>query len=328
MYNEAASYLASISLLLNYFLDNRTEKCWVLDRASNREVVSCAATGYGFAAWAIAAEKGVITKEEAVSWINQGIDNTIGINTRNRGWLYHFTDRSGNPTYNKEVSSVDTAIFWWGAKRAAEILDDPALQCKVKRHIESIDQEFMFHDGYFSHGFVWCGDKPAFFLSDWKEFSEGWLAYALFQKPYTPTAVRFDLPLFVYYYPISFVRDELILSYLKQAVKHQKRYRGGIGFTACDGPNGYRAEHKDVVSPLAVFTCEPLIGIQPEFFAQHGNDRALSAINLTKTWSSRDLIGIDAGACLLIHYSRTSGDPLPKDNLWEKSELPTSWKRP
>lgn len=282
-------------------MENRTEKCWVLDRESNRSVVSIASTGFGFCAWAIAAERGDIKKEEAVAWINKGLDNAIKANPNNRGWLYHWTDLDGNPVYNKEVASIDTALFYWGARRAAQILGDKPLQDRIEVLISSIDKDWMMKDGYFSHGLIWDGDKPVFFKTTWQEYSEGWLIYKLFGMPYKPTKVAYNLPLFVYYYPLCFCDDQVLVDQLGKAIDEQTKDQGVFGFTACDGPNGYGVMEPNVVSPLAVWSCEPYFPKQAKATLDKLNvPPTTPAYHLVTNWKSQDRIGIDDGACLVI----------------------------
>ena len=295
---------------LNYFLENRTERCWVLDRASNKDVISVAANGFGMASWAVAAEKGLITKEQAVSWVNTCLDRTVEANKGNYGWLYHWTDNEGVPVFNREVSSIDTALFYLGARQADARLGDRDLIDKVEGLIAHVDRRFMLTNNgqdtakkFFSHGFIWKDGKPEFLKTNWEDYSEGVLIYRLFGVPYEPPSVSLDLPLFVYYYPLCFYREKGMVSLLGRAMDRQVERFGVCGFTACDGPKGYSIMEENVVSPIAVASCEP-------FFPEKSRavldklavDPITPAIHLKTKWVSTDRIGIDDGAYVLTHY--------------------------
>jgi hypothetical protein len=130
--------------LIDYFLTHQTPRHLVLDRSSDRSTVSVAATGFGYFAWAVAVEDGLLDRAAAIRWMNESIDFVVGTNpAKNRGWLYHWTDPEGRPKLNGEVSSIDTVLFWGGAQRAADKLNDPGLIRKVTGGIDAIDRRWM-----------------------------------------------------------------------------------------------------------------------------------------------------------------------------------------
>jgi hypothetical protein len=298
--------VSSQDTLQKYFFENRTDKCWVQDRQNNKEVISVAATGFGFAAWSIAAQEGKISREQASQWINTGFDETIKVNRKNFGWLYHFTNREGQPVIDTEVSSIDTVIFYLSAENAAMRLHDHALLDKIHRHKSLIDLKFMMRGTkYFSHGFRWVNGKPVFLNFDWKCYSEGALIYKYFNIPYKPTAISYDLPLFVYYYPLCFYpNDKEMIEHLGKAIKYQTKKTGKFGFTSCDGPKGYIVLDYNLISPLAIWSC--LIYYPDEcrelLIKLHLPHHTPSMI-LGEEWVNKDRIGIDDGACLLLTNS-------------------------
>lgn len=116
-----------------------------LDRSDFPDLASTAAAGFGLPAICAAHSRGWISDAEATSRVlrtlktyangpvvddpatgRESIDQSIGV----RGWFWHFLDRNGNrkaknlageslPEKEKsELSSVDTAIFLWGALAA------------------------------------------------------------------------------------------------------------------------------------------------------------------------------------------------------------------
>jgi hypothetical protein len=296
---------------LNYFLENRTERCWVLDRSSNKQVTSVAASGFGMASWAIAAQEGRITRIQALEWINRCLDETMAVNGENHGWLYHFTDLSGKPTYYKGVSSIDSALFYLGARSAAYRLGDKDLIAKVEGLIACVDRDFMLSKGgtrsdksYFCHGFFWEEGKPKFMAYDWgDEYSEGVLLYRLFNMSYAPKRVSETLPLFVYYYPLCFYREQPMIDLLGRVIDRQVQEHGIVGFTACDGPGGYGVMQADVISPLAVASCEPFHADKVKtVWERVAVSKTTPALQLKTGWVSEDRIGIDDGAYVLTHY--------------------------
>src|SRR5262245_18712386 len=109
---------ADEAALLDYFLTHRTRAGAGLDGTHCADTVSVAATGFGMAAWAVAADAGRLPYARAVAWVRQALDATLSANAGNRGWLYHFTDAAGRPKFTEEISSIDTAIFYLGARDA------------------------------------------------------------------------------------------------------------------------------------------------------------------------------------------------------------------
>src|SRR5256885_326693 len=59
--------------LTEYFLSCKTAHHLIQDRESDRSTVSVAATGFGYYAWAVAVEDGLLTKREAVAWMNEAL---------------------------------------------------------------------------------------------------------------------------------------------------------------------------------------------------------------------------------------------------------------
>ncbi len=117
-----------------------------LDRSSYPDLISTAAAGFGLAAVAVAHRRGWISEADATSRVlrvlrtyaegpmiddpstasRADMDHSIGV----KGWFWHFLERDGTrqrktfsgapllPAHKSELSSVDTAIFLWGALAA------------------------------------------------------------------------------------------------------------------------------------------------------------------------------------------------------------------
>lgn len=279
----------------------------VFDRSSNHEIVSVAATGFGMYCWALEATKGKLDKNTALFRINKAFDATIKANPiKNRGWLYHFTDSHGYPTRtttSAEVSTIDSAIFYFGARKAALLLDSPELQSKVEKAIAAVDINWLLtkknNITYFCHGLHWREEIPEFIPYVWEDFSEGFILYRLFNVPYAPQRIMFNLPLFVYYYPLCFIQDEEeLVMLLKLAIQWQKKTYGYWGKTACDGPNGYNVNEKDIISPIAILTLSKITNNSQELYLPVPADT--QSYNIVTNWCSSDQLGIDMGSCYIL----------------------------
>ena len=273
----------------------------VLDRLSDNNTVSCAATGMTSYSKAILISKGLIDKKET-DRIKKGFYTTIETNPKiNEGWLYHFTDRFGVAKEYSEVSTIDSALFYLGYLKAAEVLKDEEFLKAVQESIDKINKNIMMKDGYFVHGFNLREGKIDYINYLWDNYDEGLLIYRLFDMKFEPVKTSFSLPLFVYYYPLCFFDDEIYIKNLVNAVEYQKSNFGYIGVTACDGPEGYQAGDITVISPLSVYAAsqysilaqKELIEIEKKF------NRLTGSFSTLTDWFSRDMVLIDYASCFL-----------------------------
>lgn len=186
---------------IQYFIDNRSPKGLVQDRAPNsdesswQKMCSVAATGYGLTALVLASEKNIIPKKQAKEMVMQTLtsvdENTPEING---GWLAHFMDeetgkamifkdKNGNVTGRSEISSIDTAIFFFNAFAAAEYFGGDVKK-QVEKMYNKIDFNLMLtEDGKktdqlaFNLGFHVVigkkGEERKFLPNVWDEYSEG-----------------------------------------------------------------------------------------------------------------------------------------------------------
>ncbi len=108
----------------------------VKDRSTEGSPCSIAAVGFGIVAWAIGAEHGWITRQQAVErtlnclrffWRSE--QSTDKLATGYRGFYYHFLDmKTGQRFWNCELSTIDTAWLLAGIRFAAQYYhqNDPA----------------------------------------------------------------------------------------------------------------------------------------------------------------------------------------------------------
>lgn len=299
--NKASTKISNIQLnqflnhiekkSLKYFIDHRLPNGLVLDRAPNSknqpsglaaEMASIATTGYGLTAWVLAAEKNIIPKDQAKQWVMESLKFVDAHTPKIQGgWLAHFVDSKTGEIYkDTEVSSVDTALFFFNAFIAAEYFGGE-VKDQVNKMFDNIDFDLMLTQDNklpdskaFSLGFHLKDGKREFIQYKWDEYSEGILVPLLAlgsdkvkdsvwsegwdrskQWKYDGKESFVSLPLFTYYYPHGLLdlKDKVdvkgdnywqsSLNAVQMQIKfcQDKGYPSGIfGITACDGPNGYQ----------------------------------------------------------------------------------------
>jgi hypothetical protein len=272
---------------IKYFLDHRLKNGLVLDRASNNiekteidtpPMASIAATGYSLTAIVQAVEKNMISESKGRKMVLQTLNFINNNNPEiNGGWFAHFLEPETGKTYpHTEISSVDTALFYFNAFIAAEYFGGE-VKNKVEEMYNKIDFNLMLSPKKqaFCLGFHVIEGKRLMFPYLWDEYSEGILVPLLAlgndkipetvwtegwnrekQWTYGEDSNFVRLPLFTYFYPQGLLnmKDQVdsqgdnFWEASKKAVKMQINYckdnnypAGLFGITACDGPNGYQA---------------------------------------------------------------------------------------
>ncbi len=143
---------------LQYFLDHTHQRTGlVLDRAPNLDpkssvnpyaMASIAATGFGIAVLANAAEKGILSKKETIEKIARTLRFALQSMKRYRGWFYHFVDwETGARWKGCEISTIDTALFIAGALYSAEALQSETLRELSNKLYSDLDFIDMMTDG-------------------------------------------------------------------------------------------------------------------------------------------------------------------------------------
>lgn len=98
------------------------ENGYVKDRAASWAPCSIAATGFGLPTYAVAAERGWITRAEAVTqtlkilrfFVNSE-QSADSLSTGYKGFYYHFLNlKTGKREWNSELSTVDTGLLLMG----------------------------------------------------------------------------------------------------------------------------------------------------------------------------------------------------------------------
>jgi len=284
----------------------------VQDRLADRDTVSCAATGFVAYGSAILVDKGVADRGEVLGRLHRGFRTTVHANpAQHRGWLAHFTDSQGRPKPYSEISSIDTALFYAGFLRAAEILGDREFEREIRAYLAQIDVDWMMRDGHFLHGFYWPehAQEPRWINHNWNDTSEGVIIYRLFERKFEPSVVRYDFPLFVYCYPLCFFDDPQYEDYLEKAIEFQRQTYGYCGITATDGPDGYAVDRPDIVSPLLLGALSDRFPCAQKTLTDLRLDPKAPSVQVSTGWSATDQIAIDfASALILKHRLGTRGE--------------------
>jgi hypothetical protein len=174
-----------------YFL-KETNPANGLVRDSTREgaPASITAVGFGLAAYAVGAERGFITRVEAVRralttlrffWNSQQGEEPDA--TGHKGFFYHFLDmQTGRRAWRSELSTVDTTFLLAGVLAAAEYFDrDTAGEREIRSLADAIyrrtDWKWAQNGGItVSHGWK---PETGFLRYRWEGYSEAILLYAL-----------------------------------------------------------------------------------------------------------------------------------------------------
>ncbi len=300
-----------------------------LDRLSDPTTVSAAATGFGVLALAEGSTRGQREGDEIAKIARVAFDRTLAGNpSKNRGWLSHFTDTAGVPKSYSEVSTIDTAIFYSGMLRAAQILGDEELEKDVRESLARIDTKFLIRDGVFLHGFYWNtahssisdsppmvnessaeSETPVFIPHRWNDSSEGMILYRLFDLPFPMQIRRVDYPLFVYAYPLCFYDDAAYDQLLKEAIEHQIKTYGYWGVTSTDGPRGYVTLDQNVISPILIGA---IITKYPQYLDPLQSisiQAAVVSMHLPSGWIGRDDLTIDLASAYILFAKWSAHGP-------------------
>ncbi len=162
---------------LGYFL-HRTDPVTGLVADRNRPgfPASIAATGMGLAAYVVAAERGLISRDEArrrtlttLRFLSKSHQGTEREASGYKGFFYHFLDmKTGQRAWNSELSTMDTALLMAGVLVSSRYFD---LNCEDEREIRVVS------DGlYRKVDWHWALNGGALISHGWKP-GRGFLPY-------------------------------------------------------------------------------------------------------------------------------------------------------
>ncbi|MDQ5857088.1 MAG: hypothetical protein M3542_02255 [Acidobacteriota bacterium] len=190
--SELAVELADLQRdTLGYFLHEANPgNGLVRDNTRYGAPASIAAVGLGLACYAVAAERGFLTREEAAERVlvtlkffaespqGPGPD-AVGY----RGFFYHFLDlRTGRRAHACEISTMDTALLIAGALTAAAYFDrgikeEEAIRSLADSLFQAADWEWALDGGLaLRHGWT---PEDGFLPHRWEGYNEGLILYAL-----------------------------------------------------------------------------------------------------------------------------------------------------
>jgi len=321
-------FSGSESVYLDRIDTLRDSKGLFLDRRSDPTTVSAAATGFGVLALAEGSSRGLRNREDTLEITRIAFERTVNANPKkNRGWLSHFTDSEGAPKPYSEVSTIDTAIFYFGMLRAAELLNAPEFQVQVRLSLSQIDTDFVLRDGYFIHGFHWTNEgsqrligaggnrssfveeTPQFIPYMWNDSSEGAILYRLFDLPFQIQIRRTDYPLFVYAYPLCFYDDPVYETLLREAIEAQINLYGYWGVTSTNGPQGYVILDRNVISPVLIGGIATKYPVYLEALKSLVIQVSAVSMHLPTGWIDNDDLTIDLASAYIL-FSKFSREAM------------------
>jgi hypothetical protein len=161
----------------------------VNDSTRPESPASIAGCGFAFACYAVAADHGIIARDEAAARVAHGLrflwdteQSEAPDASGSHGFFYHFLDpRSGRRAWRCELSTVDSAILFAGALAAAGYFDGPSDDERAVRQLADAlyrraDWRWMIRRNAISHG--WNPER-GFLPFDWRGYNEALFVYIL-----------------------------------------------------------------------------------------------------------------------------------------------------
>ncbi len=241
-------------------------------------MVTVAGTGFALTAYGIGVERGWLDREEAIEMTKIALSFLRDEVEQEHGFFYHFMNfENGTPINSSEVSPIDTALALAGILFAAEYYQDPEITELAHDIANRIDWQWMLNGGK-TFAMAW-NPKNGFTKTRWANYDESTLLYllSLGSEAYpipaeTWRAVRRQIgsygkykliqcsPLFTHQYPHLWIdfrnkndgfadyfenSKQATLAHRQFAIDHKSEYKSygphSWGFTATEGPSGYKA---------------------------------------------------------------------------------------
>jgi hypothetical protein len=227
-----------------YFINEiNPENGLVKDRSSETSPASIAAMGFAIPVWAIGAENGWMTKDEAAAqtlrmlqFLFNSEQSTDVLATGYQGFYYHFLDmKTGEREWECELSTIDTALLLAGVRFATQYYsNDMPDENKIRDLADSITNRINWDfttlpdSGRFKntvsmgwhpetdrlHTWGWVGFNEALLLyilaagsgySDYQQAYDQWLSNYEWDEPYNGLAHAVFPPLFGHQYSHMFI---------------------------------------------------------------------------------------------------------------------------
>jgi len=161
----------------------------------SHRIASSAATGFGLTALCAGAERGWVTRTEAVGRVLTTLRFFAGRAPQERGWFLHWMDAAtGERRWQSEYSSIDTALLLAGVLTARQCFrEDPEVVRLSALIYGRVDFRWMLagHPTLLSHGWR---PETGFIKTRWDTYSEHLILQLLAvgspTRPVTPRAWR------------------------------------------------------------------------------------------------------------------------------------------
>ncbi|MFZ5496473.1 MAG: glucoamylase family protein [Verrucomicrobiota bacterium] len=249
------------------------------DGSPSKGKASIASSGFAFSAWVIAAERGWVSRDEAVARVRTKLRFLVDEAPRQHGFFYHFMELdTGARAWKCELSSIDSSLLYAGAIVAREYFGDLEITGLVNRLLGDIDWDWFRNGGQL----VTLGwhDETGFSRYRWNRYSEhmlmSFLALGTSPRPleaaywnrwhrspvgrYGDFVYLQEPPLFVHQFPQAYLdlrgRRDAFADYFhnsRLATLAQRQFSLDLrrefpawsetlwGVTASDSANGYKA---------------------------------------------------------------------------------------
>jgi hypothetical protein len=141
------------------------------DGSPSEGKASIAASGFALSAWAVATQRGWVSRDRALSQVRKSLQFLADKAPRKHGFFYHFMEMgTGERAWKCELSPIDTGLFFAGAIMAREYFSDPEITLLVNRLIGDMDWEWFLNDGQ-TLSMGWH-DEEGFSRYRWDQYSE------------------------------------------------------------------------------------------------------------------------------------------------------------
>lgn len=143
-------------------------------------VASIAASGFALSSYCIAADRGWITKAQALERTRNTLDFFANRAFHKNGWFYHWMDYdTGERRWNSEISSIDTALLLGGVLTAKQCFaEDKEIVQNADKIYQRVDFKWMQADDQYllSHGWK---PESGWLKNYWGKYSEEAMLYLL-----------------------------------------------------------------------------------------------------------------------------------------------------
>jgi hypothetical protein len=141
------------------------------DGSPSQGKASIAASGFSLSAWAVATQRGWVTRDAALLEVRKALRFLAEKAPRKHGFFYHFMEMdTGARAWKCELSPIDTGLFLAGALMAREYFEDPEVTQLVNRLNRDVDWEWFLNDGQ-TLAMDWH-DEDGFSRYRWDQYSE------------------------------------------------------------------------------------------------------------------------------------------------------------